>query len=211
MKWLAIPLFCVAAAFGQQAQPNHIKQDIIGESVDQYVNNNPVCAFVSDPEPSRIQPRQRERTVLCVPFDDLAALNKLEPNSSYEDIPLKTVDTTFLDKDGLVSLSFELKRKDFDPLKAHLFTEFGLPGQVSHFNGETITWDNGLSRIDLQQGDSGDDISYLFLSQDDYLWKSIVFYVANGQVGNNQVTVNGDFLVLQGTDNTQIKIGVLNR
>ncbi len=212
MKWIAIPLFWVATAFAQQPQPNHINQDIIGESVDQYVDSNPVCAFVSNPEPSPIKPRQTERTVLCVPFDDLAALNKLEPNSACGAIPLKTVQATFLDEDGLVSLAFEVKRTDFDRLKAKLFMEFGLPDQVSQFDVETVTWDNGLSRIDLQEGDPGDDVSYLSLSQDEYLWKSILWDVSNGHLGDSQVTlIDGNTLVLQGTDTAQIKIRILNR
>src|SRR5579862_5915198 len=106
MKWAAIFFIYVATAFAQQPKPNHINGDILGETVDQYVDNNPECAFLSNPEPSHIKARQRERTVHCVPFDDPAAFKKLEPNSKYQGVPLKTVDSTFLDQDGLVSLVF---------------------------------------------------------------------------------------------------------
>lgn len=212
IRWITIPLLCVAAAFAQKPQPNHITEDIIGESVDDFVDNNPVCAFVSDAETSHIKPRQRERTVLCVPFDDLAALNKKEPDSAYGDTPLKTMDTIFLDEDGLVAQAFEVKRTNYDRLKARLFMEFGLPDQVSQFNGETITWDDGRSRIDLQEGNSSDDVSYLFLSEDEYFWKSVVLGIANGQVGDGQVAfVDGDSLVVQESLNARIKIKIVDR
>jgi len=211
MKWIAILLFCLATAFAQQPPPNHISHDSIGESVDQYVDNNPDCRFVSSPAPSRVKPRQRERTVLCVPFEGTYTLNTLEPNSTYGSVSLTSLDTTFLDEDGLVSLVFEVRRTDFDQLKTQLFMEFGLPDQVSRFNGETITWDDGLSRIDLQRGDPGDDVSYLFLSQDDYLWKGILFDVSNGRGGDTQVKViDGDLVILKGPENAQIKVRIVN-
>lgn len=151
MKWIAIPLLCAVTVLAQQPKPNHINQDVIGESADEFIDNNPSCAFLSNPEPSRIKPRQRERMVACVPFDSLDLLSEVEENAAYGSVHLKILEAIFLDEDGLVSLAFELKGADYNRLKTQLFTDFGLPDQVSQFEGETIAWDDDSSRIDLQK------------------------------------------------------------
>ena len=219
MKSVILLLVFVTSLFAQQPQPDHINQDVIGESVDQYITNNSSCRFFSNPRASRTHPGHSERRVLCVPVadvdaltdTDIDALTDLKPNYTYQSIALKTVEAIFLDEEGLVSLTFELKRSDYDSLAAELLKEFGLPEQVSEFEGKAIAWDNGRSRIDLQKGDCDDEFSYLFLSQDEYLWKSIIVGFPNGEFGDTEIaTIDGDYLFLQDAYKAEIKLRIVN-
>lgn len=211
ITWTIILLCCGASLAAQEIKPDHINQDLIGESVDEYIGNNPSCHFFSDPIPSRVQPRQTERIVLCVPFDERGNLVDGEPNTAYMGISLKTVEATFLVEDGLVAIKFVAQRTDYHRLKSSLLEEFRTPSHLSRTPDGILTWDNGTTRIDLQEGEAGEDVSYVFLHQDKYLGNLILLDLVQGGIDLDNVTgVDGDYLLLKGPENAQVKVKVDN-
>lgn len=210
VTWTVAFLCCGASLLAQEVKPDHINENVIGESVDEYVKNNPYCAFFSDPVPSRVQPRQTERIVLCQRPDE-RGLHKEEPNTGYKGIPLKTVEAIFLSEDGLVSIKFEVTRTDYHRLKTLLLDEFRLPSDLSPSPDEILTWDNGISRIDLQEGEASEEVSYVFLQQDKYLGRLIMLQLAQGGIGVKSVKgIDGDYMLLQGPENALVKVKVDN-
>jgi len=196
----------------QESKPDHIGEDVVGESVDEYIANNPSCAFFSDPVPSLVQPRQTERIVSCVALDDRGALFERDPNTAYKGIPLRTLETIFLAEDGLVSLTFEVDQMDYQQLKKELLREFSLPDQVLSSPNEVLSWDNGTSRIDLQEGDPNDGMSHLFLHEDNYLSRLIMLEVLNGGIDvENVLKIDQDSMLLQTPGGAHIKITVSDR
>lgn len=207
VKWISVLLCCGASLLAQDIKPDHIGEDVIGETVDEYIENNRACSFFSDSAASPVQPRQTERIVLCVPLDDRGALYRKGPNTAYKGIPLKTLEATFLAEDGLVSLTFEVDQTNYEQLKRELLMEFRLPDQVLSSPYEVLTWDNGMSRIDLREGDPNEGPSHLFLYQDEYLVRLIMREVTNGGVEvDKALKIDKHYLLLQGPDGTQIKI-----
>jgi len=212
IRWISVVLCCGASLLAQDIRPDHIGKDVIGETADEYIDNNHACAFLSDPAPSPVQPRQTERTVLCVSLDDRSALYGKGPDTAYKGIPLKTLETTFLAEDGLVSLTFEVDQMNYDQLKQELLREFRLPDEVLSSPDEVLTWDNGTSRIDLQEGDPNGGKSHLFLHQDAYLVRLIMLEVVNGGIGADKVqNIDKDYVLLQGPDGARIKIKMDSR
>jgi hypothetical protein len=210
IRWTVAFLCCGASLLAQEVKPDHINEDMIGESVDEYIENNPYCAFFSDPVLSRVQPRETERIVLCLLPDD-RGVYKEEPNTTYKGIPLKTVEATFLSEEGLVSIKFEVRRTDYHRLKTLLLEEFRLPTDLSPTPDEILTWDNGISRIDLQEGEASEEVSYVFLQQDKYLGGLIILTLEQDGIDIESVkSIDGDYLLLQGPEKAQVKVKVEN-
>jgi hypothetical protein len=210
-NWIFVLCCCVGSLWSQQVKPDHIIRDSIGESVDDYIANNPTCRVLSGRVHSSVQPKQTERTVLCARSGHGDSLFREEDNAIfYEAIPLRAMAATFLAEDGLVMLAFQTRRSDYDGLTTTLFHEFGMPYQVSSWGKETVSWDDGVSRIDLQYGDASASYSYLFLVQDAYFGRLVVSQAATGELLDARVVaLRQGNLVLQRSDGSQINVKVL--
>jgi len=211
IKWLVVTLSCIAPLLAQNVKPNHINGDVVGESLHQYVGNNPFVRF-SDPTPSEVQPRQTQRNTFRVFDTNHSDSNETEPDATYKTIPLKTMEATFLSEDGLVSLAFQIKPSDYDQLKMELLREFRVPDQVTSFQGETLTWDDGTSRIDLNRGEASENVSYLLLNQDEYFARLVIVSVQNSDLRATQtVESDGQYLLLHGSDGlSQLRVKVVD-
>jgi hypothetical protein len=173
MRWILLVAICTPFLFAQGAkhEPNRINNDAIGESVANYLHNNPKCNLLEDPLPSKARPGQTERRAVCGGPDMFPPLRSESFSETvFGGVSLRLMQAKFLQKEGLVSLFFELRRKDYQQLKQALLNELGGPTDVVGLQRETVRWDNGVSRIDLEKSDvPNGDTSYLFVEQDQYL------------------------------------------
>ena len=173
MRWILLVGICAPFLFapGAKHEPNRINNDAIGESVANYLHNNPNCNLLEDPLPSKARPGQTERRAICGGPDMFPPL-RIESFSEtvFGGVSLRLMQAKILQKEGLVSLFFELRRKDYQQLRQALLNELGDPTDVVGLNGETVRWDNGVSRIELEKSEvPNGDTSYLFVVQDQYL------------------------------------------
>jgi hypothetical protein len=182
-------LFAVSAVFAQHPaptaqppEPYHIKNDVLGEPISVYRQNNPECSD-KDPITDSANFYQAKTTgkwsgtCMALSFDP-----KLRPGKStpitYAEISMKVKVASF-SEDCWVLLVFTAKHPDYDFLRANLIAKFGEPTNRAtedvqnsmgvHFVGELLTWDNGVSSIHLEEYGEDLDSSSLVFALDDYL------------------------------------------
>jgi hypothetical protein len=186
--WVLI-LFAAPAVFAQNPapkaqppEPYHIKNDVLGEPISLYRQNNPECSD-KDPITESANFYQAKTTAkwsgtcMARSFDP-----KLPPGKSthitYGDISMKVKVASF-SEDRWVLLIFTAKHPDYDFLRNNLIANFAEPTSRAtedvqnrmgvHFVGELLTWDNGVSSIHLEEYGEDLDSSSLVFALDDYL------------------------------------------
>jgi hypothetical protein len=182
-------LFVVSALFAQNPaptarppEPYHIKNDVLGEPISVYRQNNPECS-VKDPiteSANFYQAKTTEKwsgTCMALGFDPKLPPGKSTP-ITYAEIPIKVKVASF-SEDRWVLLIFTAKHPDYDFLRSNLIAKFGEPTSRAtedvqnrmgvHFVGELLTWDNGVSSIHLEEYGDDLDSSSLVFALDDYL------------------------------------------
>ena len=182
-------LFAVSAVFAQKPaptarppEPYHIKNDVLGEPISVYRQNNPECSD-KDPITESANFYQAKTTgkwsgsCTALGFDP-----KLPPGKSipitYAEISMKLKVASF-SEDRWVLLIFAAKHPDYDFLRNNLIAKVGEPTSRAtedvqdrmrvHFVGELLTWDNGVSSIHLEEYGDDLDSSSLVFALDDYL------------------------------------------
>jgi hypothetical protein len=182
-------LFAASAVFAQNQapttqppEPYHIKNDVLGEPISVYRQNNPECSD-KDPVTESANFYQAKTTgkwsgaCMALSFDP-----KLPPGKSihitYADISMKVKVASF-SEDRWVLLIFTAKHPDYDFLRNNLIANFDEPTSRAtedvqdrmrvHFVGELLTWDNGVSSIHLEEYGEDLDSSSLVFALDDYL------------------------------------------
>ena len=186
--WVLI-LFAASAVFAQNPapttqppEPYHIKNDVLGEPISVYRQNNPEC---SDKDPitesaNFYQAKTTEKwsgTCMALGFDPKLPPGKSTP-ITYAEIPIKVKVASF-SEDRWVVLIFTAKHPDYDFLRNNLIAKVGEPTSRAtedvqdrmrvHFVGELLTWDNGVSSIHLEEYGDDLDSSSLVFALDDYL------------------------------------------
>ena len=186
--WVLI-LFAASAVFAQNPapttqppEPYHIKNDVLGEPISVYRQNNPEC---SDKDPitesaNFYQAKTTEKwsgTCMALGFDPKLPPGKSTP-ITYAEIPIKVKVASF-SEDRWVLLIFTAKHPDYDFLGNNLIAKVGEPTSRAtedvqdrmrvHFVGELLTWDNGVSSIHLEEYGDDLDSSSLVFALDDYL------------------------------------------
>jgi hypothetical protein len=182
-------LFAVSAVFAQNPalparppEPYHIKNDVLGEPISVYRQNNPECSD-KDPITESANFYQAKTTgkwsgtCIALGFDP-----KLPPGKSipitYAEISMRVKVASF-SEDRWVLLIFTAKHPDYDFLRNNLIAKVGEPTSRAtedvqdrmrvHFVGELLTWDNGVSSIHLEEYGDDLDSSSLVFALDDYL------------------------------------------
>ena len=182
-------LFAVSAVFAQKPaptarppEPYHIKNDVLGEPISVYRQNNPECSD-KDPITESANFYQAKTTgkwsgtCMALGFDP-----KLPPGKSipitYAEISIKVKVASF-SEDRWVLLILTAKHPDYDFLRNNLIAKVGEPTSRAtedvqdrmrvHFVGELLTWDNGVSSIHLEEYGDDLDSSSLVFALDDYL------------------------------------------
>ena len=186
--WVLI-LFAASAVFAQNPapttqppEPYHIKNDVLGEPISVYRQNNPEC---SDKDPitesaNFYQAKTTEKwsgTCMALGFDPKLPPGKSTP-ITYAEISMKVKVASF-SEDRWVLLIFTAKHPDYDFLRNNLIAKVGEPTSRAtedvqdrmrvHFVGELLTWDNGVSSIHLEEYGDDLDSSSLVFALDDYL------------------------------------------
>ena len=175
MRWTLLAVICALLLFvqGGEPEPYRINHDVIGESVADYLHFHPKCCNPEDespPQPGQVQRLSPAgRPTRITGGQSVDSMFTAAPDTVFGTVQLKTMAADFLEKEGLIQIGYELKQEDYQQLKAHLLKEFGNPTQVSGLNGETLTWDNGVSRIDLQRDNVDGSASFFMMGQDAYL------------------------------------------
>jgi hypothetical protein len=144
----------------QSPEPYHIKNDVLGEPISVYRQNNPEC---SDKDPitesaNFYQAKTTEKwsgTCMALSFDPKLPLGK-STSITYAEMSMKVKVASF-SEDRWVLLIFTAKHPDYDFLRANLIAQFAEPTSRAtedvqdkmgvHFVGELLTWDNGVSSI----------------------------------------------------------------
>jgi hypothetical protein len=163
-------------------EPYHIKNDVLGEPISVYRQNNPECSD-KDPITGSANFYQAKTTgkwsgtCMALSFDPELPAGKSTP-ITYADISMKARVASF-SEDRWVWLIFTAKHPDYDFLRNNLIAKFGEPtGRATedvqnrmavHFVGELLTWDNGVSSIHLEEYGDDLDSSSLVFALDDYL------------------------------------------
>jgi hypothetical protein len=182
-------LFAVSAVFAQNPalparppEPYHIKNDVLGEPISVYRQNNPEC---SDKDPITESANFYQAKTTGKWSGTCAALGfdpKLPPGKSipitYAEISMRVKVASF-SEDRWVLLIFTAKHPDYDFLRNNLIAKVGEPTSRAtddvqdrmrvHFVGELLTWDNGVSSIHLEEYGDDLDSSSLVFALDDYL------------------------------------------
>jgi len=182
-------LFALSAVFAQNPaptarppEPYHIKNDVLGEPISVYRQNNPECSD-KDPITESANFYQAKTTgkwsgtCMALGFDPKLTPGKSTP-ITYAEISMKVKVASF-SEDRWVLLIFTAKHPDYDFLRNNLIAKVGEPTSRAtddvqdrmrvHFVGELLTWDNGVSSIHLEEyGDDLDSSSLVFVL-DDYL------------------------------------------
>jgi hypothetical protein len=186
--WVLI-LFAASAVFAQNPapttqppEPYHIKNDVLGEPISVYRQNNPEC---SDKDPitesaNFYQAKTTEKwsgTCMALGFDPKLPPGKSTP-ITYAEISMKVKVASF-SEDRWVLLIFTAKHPDYDFMRNNLIAKVGEPTSRAtedvqdrmrvHFVGELLTWDNGVSSIHLEEYGDDLDSSSLVFALDDYL------------------------------------------
>jgi hypothetical protein len=181
--------FAVSAAFAQNPaptaqppEPYHLKNDVLGEPISVYRQNNPECSD-KDPITGSANFYQAKTTgkwsgtCLALSFDPKLPPSKSTP-ITYAEISMKEKVASF-SEDRWVLLIFTAKHPDYDFLRNNLIAKVGEPASRAtedvqdkmgvHFVGELLTWDNGVSSIHLEEYGEDLDSSSLVFALDDYL------------------------------------------
>jgi hypothetical protein len=180
-------LFAVSAVFAQNPaptarprEPYHIKNDVLGEPISVYRQNNPECSD-KDPITESANFYQAKTTgkwsgtCTALGFDPKLPPGKSTP-ITYAEISMKVKVASF-SEDRWVLLIFTAKHPDYDFLRNNLIAKVGEPTSRAtddvqdrmrvHFVGELLTWDNGVSSIHLEEyGDDLDSSSLVFALDD---------------------------------------------
>jgi hypothetical protein len=182
-------LFAVSAVFAQNPaptarprEPYHIKNDVLGEPISVYRQNNPECSD-KDPITESANFYQAKTTgkwsgtCMALGFDPKLPPGKSTP-ITYAEISMKVKVASF-SEDRWVLLIFTAKHPDYDFLRNNLIAKVGEPTSRAtddvqdrmrvHFVGELLTWDNGVSSIHLEEYGDDLDSSSLVFALDDYL------------------------------------------
>jgi hypothetical protein len=182
-------LFAVSAVFAQNPaptarprEPYHIKNDVLGEPISVYRQNNPECSD-KDPITESANFYQAKTTgkwsgtCTALGFDPKLPPGKSTP-ITYAEISMKVKVASF-SEDRWVLLIFTAKHPDYDFLRNNLIAKVGEPTSRAtedvqdrmrvHFVGELLTWDNGVSSIHLEEYGDDLDSSSLVFALDDYL------------------------------------------
>ena len=182
-------LFAVSAVFAQNPaptarppEPYHIKNDVLGEPISVYRQNNPECSD-KDPITESANFYQSKTTgkwsgtCMALGFDPKLPPGKSTP-ITYAEISMK-VKVACFSEDRWVLLIFTAKHPDYDFLRNNLIAKVGEPTSRAtddvqdrmrvHFVGELLTWDNGVSSIHLEEYGDDLDSSSLVFALDDYL------------------------------------------
>ena len=188
-------LFCVLILFAVSAvsaqnpaptarprEPYHIKNDVLGEPISVYRQNNPECSD-KDPITESANFYQAKTTgkwsgtCTALGFDPKLPPGKSTP-ITYAEISMKVKVASF-SEDRWVLLIFTAKHPDYDFLRNNLIAKVGEPTSRAtedvqdrmrvHFVGELLTWDNGVSSIHLEEYGDDLDSSSLVFALDDYL------------------------------------------
>ena len=186
--WVLI-LFAASAVFAQNPapttqppEPYHIKNDVLGEPISVYRQNNPECSD-KDPITESANFYQAKTigkwsgTCMALGFDPKLPPGKSTP-ITYAEISMKVKVASF-SEDRWVLLIFTAKHPDYDFLRNNLIAKVGEPTSRAtedvqdrmrvHFVGELLTWDNGVSSIHLEEYGDDLDSSSLVFALDDYL------------------------------------------
>jgi hypothetical protein len=179
----------VSAVFAQNPaptarprEPYHIKNDVLGEPISVYRQNNPECSD-KDPITESANFYQAKTTgkwsgtCMALGFDPKLPPGKSTP-ITYAEISMKVKVASF-SEDRWVLLIFTAKHPDYDFLRNNLIAKVGEPTSRAtddvqdrmrvHFVGELLTWDNGVSSIHLEEYGDDLDSSSLVFALDDYL------------------------------------------
>jgi len=182
-------LLAVSAVFAQKPaptarppEPYHIKNDVLGEPISVYRQNNPECSD-KDPITESANFYQAKTTgkwsgtCMALGFDAKLPPGKSTP-ITYAEISMKLKVASF-SEDRWVLLIFAAKHPDYDFLRNNLIAKVGEPTSRAtedvqdrmrvHFVGELLTWDNGVSSIHLEEYGDDLDSSSLVFALDDYL------------------------------------------
>jgi hypothetical protein len=182
-------LFAVSAVFAQNPaptaqppEPYHLKNDVLGEPISVYRQNNPECSD-KDPITESANFYQAKTTgkwsgtCMALGFDPKLPPGKSTP-ITYAEISMKVKVASF-SEDRWVLLIFTAKHPDYDFLRNNLIAKVGEPTSRAtedvqdrmrvHFVGELLTWDNGVSSIHLEEYGDDLDSSSLVFALDDYL------------------------------------------
>jgi hypothetical protein len=181
--------FAVSAVFAQNPaptaqppEPYHLKNDVLGEPISVYRQNNPECSD-KDPITESANFYQAKTTgkwsgtCTALGFDPKLPPGKSTP-ITYAEISMKVKVASF-SEDRWVLLIFTAKHPDYDFLRNNLIAKVGEPTSRAtedvqdrmrvHFVGELLTWDNGVSSIHLEEYGDDLDSSSLVFALDDYL------------------------------------------
>ena len=182
-------LFAVSAVFAQNPaptarppEPYNIKNDVLGEPISVYRQNNPECSD-KDPITESANFYQAKTTgkwsgtCMALGFDPKLPPGKSTP-ITYAEISMKVKVASF-SEGRWVLLIFTAKHPDYDFLRNNLIAKVGEPTSRAkedvqdrmrvHFLGELLTWDNGVSSIHLEEYGDDLDSSSLVFALDDYL------------------------------------------
>jgi hypothetical protein len=182
-------LFAPSADFEQNPaptartpEPYHLKNDVLGEPISVYRQNNPECSD-KDPITESANFYQAKTTgkwsgtCMALGFDPKLPPGKSTP-ITYAEISMKVKVASF-SEDRWVLLIFTAKHPDYDFLRNNLIAKVGEPTSRAtedvqdrmrvHFVGELLTWDNGVSSIHLEEYGDDLDSSSLVFALDDYL------------------------------------------
>ena len=166
----------------QPPEPYQIQNDVLGEPISVYRNNNPEC---SDKDPVT-ESANFYQTKTTGKWGGTCAALSFDPNLlhgkstriTYADIPMKMKVASFFE-DRWVLLIFTAKHRYYDVVRNTVIKKFGEPTRRAtenvhnkmggHFVGELLTWDNGVSSIHLEEYGEDLDSSSLVFALDDYL------------------------------------------
>jgi hypothetical protein len=165
---------CAASAAQNAAEPYHIKNDVLGESITAYRQNNPECgekdSLTGQPTFYHVKDSAKW-SGSCMTMSQSAVI-------TYATRQMKTKDATF-SEDRFVHLMYVAHHSDYGSLRDNLIAKFGEPSTKTtqdvqnrmgaHFQGEVLLWDNGVSSILLQEYAGDLDSSSLVFALDEYL------------------------------------------
>jgi hypothetical protein len=107
-----------------------------------------------------------------------------EPDFLWKHVPFKILWAAVAEKDGL-TMWLAFPRSDYSTLRSELQREWGEPHQDSRLNKETVVWENGISRLQLQlEAGSADNTSIVVLHQTKYL-EGVLLYMMQKKIAEN--------------------------
>jgi hypothetical protein len=172
MKFLVTALLLSASALAQSSaspEPYHIKNDVLGESISAYLQNNPDCKGTAQISQTEIGGKWSGH---CFAGKELGSAP-----STYAGIPVKIKRVEFAE-DCFVSLVLFVEHDNYPVLRDNLIAKFGEPTKRSSVDaqnkmgqgltGAFLTWDNGVSSIRLSEHVGDMDLSAVSFAMDYY-------------------------------------------